>query len=72
MKIKGVYGIEISKKYFVFVLPKDYKNTSTQTKLLLEKIPFIFYSTAQKKIFKNEKKEITCINYLLGDNYKVN
>lgn len=70
-KIKGVYGIEISKKYFVFVLAKDYNNTSTQTKLLLEKIPFIFYSTAEKKFFQNDKKEITCVNYLFDDNYKV-
>ena len=70
-KIKSVYKIDISKKYFVFVLAKDYINDSTQNKLLIEKIPFIFYSTIEKKFYKNKIKKILDILYLFDDYYKV-
>ena len=70
-KIKGVYKIDISKNYFVFVLAKDYINDSTQNILFIEKIPFIFYSTIEKKFYKNKIKEILDISYLFDDYYKV-
>ena len=70
-KIKGTYGINISKKYFVFILAKDYQNDLTQKKLNLEKIPFIFYSTIDKMFFENEKEKIYNINSLFNDYYKV-
>ena len=70
-KIKSVYGINISKKFFVFVLAKDYKNDSTQKKLSLEKKPFIFYSTIDKIFFENKKEELLNISSLFNDYYEV-
>ena len=69
--IEEIYDIKITDKYFLFVLAKDYNNTETQSSLNLLRIPFIFFSAIQKSFYLNEKQELSSINELINDRYKI-
>ena len=70
-RIEKVYGIKIKKKYFMFVLAKDYENKKTQDKLNLKYIPFIFFSTIEKSFYINDTVKIFDIKPLINDRYRV-
>ena len=69
--MKKIYHINITDKYFIFILAKEYDNSSTQRKLEIEGIPYIFYSTNDKYFYFDEKRKVKGIKELLMNEFKV-
>lgn len=69
--IEERYGITIINKYFLFVLSKEYKNSDTKNTLIIEKIPFIFFSTIDKSFYLNETEKINDLQQFLNNKYKI-
>ena len=69
--IENIYGIKINKKYFIFVLAKEYNNKKTQDDLILLRIPFIFFSSSKNCFYFDENKKIDSVKQLLNDKYKI-
>ena len=69
--MKNIYDINITNKYFVFILAKEYDNSSTQRSLGVEGIPYIFFSTNDKLFYFDEKRFVKGINELLMNEFKV-
>ena len=69
--MKNIYHINITDKYFIFILAKEYDNSSTQRRLEIEGIPYIFYSTGDKFFYFDEKRKVKGIKELLMNEFKV-
>ena len=69
--MEKIYNITIKEKYFIFILAKEYDNSSTQRNLKSKQIPFIFYSTNDKMFYFNNTREIKIINELLIKEFKI-
>ena len=69
--MEKTYDIKINNQYFIFVLAKEYDNMSTQNNLISMEIPFIFYSTIEKKFFLNKNIQIKGIEGLLKNEFKI-
>jgi len=61
----------ITNKYFIFILAKEYDNSSTQRRLEIKGIPYIFYSTNDKFFYFDEKRKVKGIKELLMNEFKV-
>ena len=70
-KIAKIYEINIINKFFIFVLAKDYKNDTTQTKLIFNKIPFIFFSTYDSSFYFRNNSKIQEIQLMKQNEYKI-
>ena len=70
-KFEKIYKIKILKKYFLFVLIKEYDNKSTQDSLIKAKIPFIFYSKDFKQFFTAKNEPINNVSRFMANDYKI-
>ena len=67
--MERIYHIKIINKYFVFVLLKEYNNEETKKELIKEKIPYIYYSSIDKKFHFQDDIQIINIKQLIKDDY---
>ena len=66
-----IYDIKIKNKYFLFVLEKDYDNTTTINILVEKNIPFVFFSSNEKYFYFNNGNKIPHINAILDDKFLI-
>lgn len=69
--IEDTYGISIIDKYFLFVLDIDYKNSTTQTNLINNGIPFIFFSNYDNCFLYSKNNRIINVEQLINDKYLI-
>lgn len=70
--MERIYRIKIINKYFIFVLLKEYNNEETKKELIKEKIPYIYYSSIDKKFHFHDDSKIINIKQLIKDDYIIN